>query len=442
MKRLLSLFLLTLLCLFHAVPLAEAQLRRPMPLQRVSVATPDAAQTAVPRLSATDVSDAPQAEENSEMNLEERLRELAKRADQLKDLLEQHPNSSPTLIYRNLMMRSETLRQMVTQLSHIPSRSAQQRAESGVATLEKDVWNFIGHQYLVQDMRPSPLLQMPMMQKLETNIESLEPSFTEREWQMVEARVAIERAEGKLMVAVAQADAQARATRERVSRTTSMIGQFVPYGGYAAAGARVAAATAPPITNASFSPDGTKIVTASADRTARIWDTESGQKLQELEGHTASVASASFSPDGKQIVTASSDGTARIWDAESGTVLRTLEGHTAPVSVASFSPDGTKIVTASEDRTARIWNAESGQELQKLEGHTAPVSTASFSPNEKKIVTASADGTVRIWDAESGRELQKLEDSTNTVLFATFSSDGKRIITASREGTARIWILE
>ncbi|MHC5722455.1 MAG: WD40 repeat domain-containing protein, partial [Nostoc sp.] len=78
--------------------------------------------------------------------------------------------------------------------------------------------------------------------------------------------------------------------------------------------------------------------------------------------------SASFSPDGKRIVTASQDGTARVWDI-SGKQLAELQGHTGSVISASFSPDGKRIVTASIDKTARVWDI-SGKQLAELKGHT------------------------------------------------------------------------
>jgi len=65
-----------------------------------------------------------------------------------------------------------------------------------------------------------------------------------------------------------------------------------------------------------FSPDGKRIVTASADKTARVWDAESGKELRKLEGHTEGALCVAFSPDGKRIVTTSVDDTARVWDAD------------------------------------------------------------------------------------------------------------------------------
>ena len=69
------------------------------------------------------------------------------------------------------------------------------------------------------------------------------------------------------------------------------------------------------MTSASFSPDGTKVVTGSHDRTVRIWDAVTGECEQTLEGHSSYVSSASFSPDGTKVVSSSNDATVRIWDA-------------------------------------------------------------------------------------------------------------------------------
>ena len=78
--------------------------------------------------------------------------------------------------------------------------------------------------------------------------------------------------------------------------------------------------------------------------------------------------SAAFSPDGSRIVTAAFDNTARLWDASTGAALATLSGHTDRVVTAAFSPDGSRIVTASADKTARLWDGKSGAALATLLG--------------------------------------------------------------------------
>ena len=111
------------------------------------------------------------------------------------------------------------------------------------------------------------------------------------------------------------------------------------------------------VVSAAYSPDGMRIVTASYDKTARIWDARTGRELAVLSGHEGSVETAAYSPDGAHVVTASDDKTARIWDASTGAQLAVVAGHGDIVDSAAYSPDGTRIVTASDDRTARIWEA-------------------------------------------------------------------------------------
>ena len=122
-----------------------------------------------------------------------------------------------------------------------------------------------------------------------------------------------------------------------------------------------------------------------------------------LSGHGGDVWSASFSPDGGRIVTASEDGTARVWNAGNGRLVAELKGHSSAVLRASFSPEGGRIVTASGDGTARVWNAGDGRLEAELKGHGNYVQSASFSPEGGRIITASRDWTARVWDAGDGR---------------------------------------
>lgn len=192
------------------------------------------------------------------------------------------------------------------------------------------------------------------------------------------------------------------------------------------------------VNGVAFSPDSRFVVTASSDKTARVWEVDTGMLLAELRGHTGKVNSAAFSPDGKLIITASDDATVRLWDASNYMSVGTLEGHTVEVYSAQYSPDGRLIVTASADGVARVWNADTKQLVFSL-AHSGVVNSASFSPDSKLIVTASADKTARVWNAQTGKLVAALRGHLANVLKAVFSPDGKAILTASADYTAMIY---
>jgi len=211
-----------------------------------------------------------------------------------------------------------------------------------------------------------------------------------------------------------------------------------------------------------FSPDGTKFATMSLyNRFVRIWDIESGKELQALEGHkpeekgkTGYTLSAHFLPEGDKIITVDgSNKTFRTWDAASGKELQPPQEFTELGDwdwdrFAVFSRDGRKVIVGYADHTARLWDIAEKKELHILKGHTPPpgypttasVRSAAFSPDETKIVTGGADGSVRIWDAASGRELHKLEWHGAWVGSVAFSPDGKKVAASGK--VAHVWDVE
>jgi len=186
------------------------------------------------------------------------------------------------------------------------------------------------------------------------------------------------------------------------------------------------------VKNANFSPDENYIVTASDDKTAKLWN--SSEKPIQTFKHEDIVNNALFSPDGERIVTISDDNTAKIWDL-SGQLIKTLP-HQGRVNDVVFSGDGQLILTTSLDKIARVWDL-SGNQISVLEGHTDIINSGRFSQDGKYIVTASADNTARVWDL-SGSIIATLQHQ-GIVNSASFSADGLIILTASADNSMRLW---
>jgi eukaryotic-like serine/threonine-protein kinase len=147
-----------------------------------------------------------------------------------------------------------------------------------------------------------------------------------------------------------------------------------------------------PVLAVAYSPDGERIVTGSADRTARVWD-EASDKVLILRGHGDAVKSVAFSPDGQRVLTGSWDGTARLWDATTGTNSLILKGHVAAVISVAFSTNGQRIVTGSQDQTAKVWDAFTGTNLVTFSNHTHGVWAVAFSPDGQHVVSGGFDAT-------------------------------------------------
>ena len=187
-----------------------------------------------------------------------------------------------------------------------------------------------------------------------------------------------------------------------------------------------------------FSPDGSRVASASRDNTIRLWDSMTGHEIAVLDGHTGQVGSVAFSPDGSQLASASFDQTIKLWDTQTYTEIATLTGHSDLVSTVVFSPNGKKLASCSDDKTVKLWDARTGKEIRMFQGHSAEVGYVAFSPDGNRLASASVDKTVRIWDVSSGQLIATLDNHADSVISVAFSPDGNLLASASR-GIIKLW---
>jgi hypothetical protein len=123
---------------------------------------------------------------------------------------------------------------------------------------------------------------------------------------------------------------------------------------------------------------------------ARRWDAATGTLLATCQGHQSGVKSAAFSPDGSRLVTASPDGTVRQWDARTGQEVEPpYDSHSSDLYAAVYSPDADWVASAGEDRTIRVWRARGQQDVAVLNGHTASVVDLAFAPDGRRLASLS-----------------------------------------------------
>ncbi|HJZ58789.1 MAG TPA: c-type cytochrome domain-containing protein, partial [Gemmataceae bacterium] len=155
-----------------------------------------------------------------------------------------------------------------------------------------------------------------------------------------------------------------------------------------------------------FSPDGTRALIASGDRSVRFYDVEGRRDLKRFVGHTASVWSVGFSPDGKFAISGSMDGTARVWDMTTGLEVRKYAGHDSLVSAVAFTPNGRWGISGGFDGLLAAWKVGTGEEVWRAE-KLGPVAAVAIDPNGK-FVAVAAGRHARVFDLTDGREINQL----------------------------------
>ncbi|MFN8529715.1 MAG: hypothetical protein U0670_13995 [Anaerolineae bacterium] len=229
------------------------------------------------------------------------------------------------------------------------------------------------------------------------------------------------------------------------------------------------------LVSADYSPDGTRIVTASRDRTAIIWDAETGELLHRLEGHSSFLTGATFSDDGSLVLTISDDNTAVVWDAETGAqIVQLLDpenpplGPDAPPEVVSIVDGGSYAVMPAEptptDSSGTLFDPHVPADLivptldpnlltqggtftlyggALMTGPQRPyIVEGHFSNDGTRAATFTNNGTILIWDTQTGELLSRSESVLPAGFAASgavFSPNGTRLAIPSSAGAALVF---
>jgi WD40 repeat protein len=209
-------------------------------------------------------------------------------------------------------------------------------------------------------------------------------------------------------------------------------------------------------TAVAFSPDG-RLAIASADKSAQVYQLLDGgarpQRLATLTSHAGPVLSLTFSPDGASVVTASADRSLKVWDASAGKLLHTLSNHTDVIHSVIARPavprrEGANVngqlppwscASAADDKTVRIWQPGIGRMVRIVRRHDAPALALAYARDGKTLFSAGVEGVMRIIDAESDQILFEWKGHDDWIYALAVSPDGTRMASGDWAGNVRMW---
>ncbi|XP_067907970.1 POC1 centriolar protein homolog A-like isoform X4 [Heterodontus francisci] len=193
------------------------------------------------------------------------------------------------------------------------------------------------------------------------------------------------------------------------------------------------------IRSVQFSSDGQSLVTASDDKTIKVWAVHRQKFLFSLSQHINWVRCAKFSPDGRLIVSASDDKTIKIWDKATRECIHSFYEHGGFVNYVDFHPNGTCIAAAGTDNTVKVWDIRMNKLLQHYRVHSAVVNYLSFHPNGNYLITASNDSTLKILDLLEGKLLYTLHGHQGPATCVVFSSAGDFFASGGSDEQVMVW---
>ncbi|MFK7884170.1 MAG: protein kinase [Phycisphaerales bacterium] len=192
------------------------------------------------------------------------------------------------------------------------------------------------------------------------------------------------------------------------------------------------------IVGVEFTPDGSSLITASLDQTARVWSLGADLPQPLVLEHDASVHSVGLSKDGAVAMTET--GTIQAWDVATGERIARYAPESLMKSSSFITPDGDQIGSRDLNGDIRLWSVEARKTVN-LKGHQGLVNFAKFTGPTGYVLSggwdgwkANAVGSVRIWDAETGIEVATLGRPGDIAIDADVSEDGRLAVVGMLDG--------
>ncbi len=192
-----------------------------------------------------------------------------------------------------------------------------------------------------------------------------------------------------------------------------------------------------------FTPDGRHVVTASFDKTLKVWDAATGKEGRTYggpQGHQGLVLAVAVSPDGQTFASGGADNSARLWDFPSDTPARQF-AHNDSVNAVALTPDGKTLAGAGKDGGVRVWGAADGKQLADLKGHAGAANGVAFVGNGPILASVGADGTLRFRDVAKGQPVATYGAHNASVSAVAVNPNNAAAYTVGEDGLLKFWKL-
>ncbi len=194
------------------------------------------------------------------------------------------------------------------------------------------------------------------------------------------------------------------------------------------------------VVSLAFSTDNSKIVSGSADKTARVWNLADAKfpELSRFAGHTMAVSAVAFNTDASQVLSGSADNSVKLWSVADAAEVMDFAGHTTGPIVAVAMTTANVPISASADKTVRFWNAADGKQARAIT-ETEAVTTMAIARDSARIAVALAGGTIKTYQTSDGAAQQTFTAHTGAVKSLAFSQDGARLVSAGADNLGIAW---